>query len=188
MANYIDSKKLEISYLKRLGLFQYPSTSTITWSSLFLMLENVEDEIVVRSVYGNEYIELDYSMKNRDDTEHFHYKVDLAKAKANFGGYRYYFMCPLINKGKPCNKRIGILYRPEGEAYFGCRYCHKILYITQVYNQKHSMHQKVKRFCIEKKLQTLEDSRKTYAGKKTYKLLKAEALEKEAERYPSIFW
>ncbi len=187
MANYIDSKKLEISYLRHLGLFQYPCTSTITWPSLFLMQENVENEIVVRSISGNEYLELDYYMENKGEIERFHYKVDLAKAKANFGGFRYYFICPLIDKGKPCNKRVGILYRPEGEAYFGCRYCYKIIYITQAYNQMHSMHQEAKRFAIEKKLRMLENGREIYAGKKTHKLLKAEALQKEAEKYPSIF-
>lgn len=49
-------------------------------------------------------------------------KILLTKTMPNFGGVRYWFLCP------GCNRRVGILYKPVGEIFFKCRHCHNLTY------------------------------------------------------------
>jgi hypothetical protein len=49
----------------------------------------------------------------------------------NFGQRRYWFLCPLVRDGVPCQKRVRILYLPPGARYFGCRHCYTLSYESQ---------------------------------------------------------
>ena len=51
------------------------------------------------------------------------YQIPFEKQKCNYGGYRYYFRCPL------CNKRMRKLYFTNGA--FLCRKCLNLGYYTQ---------------------------------------------------------
>jgi len=44
------------------------------------------------------------------------------------GGLRWWFTCPLIVDGVPCNRRVGKLFLPPQAKYFGCRHCHRLTY------------------------------------------------------------
>ena len=58
--------------------------------------------------------------------------VDLAillqNTHPNFGGLRWWFLCPLFDKGVPCSRRVRKLYRPRSAWYFGCRTCQHLTY------------------------------------------------------------
>ncbi len=55
----------------------------------------------------------------------------------NFGGLRYWFICPLVSNGQPCQRRIGRLYLPRDGRYFGCRKCYNLTYRSQrTHNKK----------------------------------------------------
>jgi hypothetical protein len=56
------------------------------------------------------------------EKRHF-YKIPFEKLKCNYGGYRYYFRCPL------CNKRMRKLYFTNGA--FLCRKCLNLSYDSQ---------------------------------------------------------
>jgi hypothetical protein len=56
------------------------------------------------------------------------YRVSLSATQPRFGGLRWWFLCPLIVKGRPCNRRVGKLYLPPRAHYFGCRHCHELTY------------------------------------------------------------
>ena len=56
------------------------------------------------------------------------YKVRLVTTPCNFGGMRYWFICPLVVDDKPCRRRVGKLYLPPGGTYFGCRHCYNLTY------------------------------------------------------------
>jgi len=57
--------------------------------------------------------------------------VSLVSTPCQFGGRRWWFLCPQITNGKTCNKRVGILYLPDIKGKtFGCRHCHKLRYIS----------------------------------------------------------
>ena len=56
------------------------------------------------------------------------YWVDLETTPCNFGGQRWWFLCPLTRNGRPCRRRCGKLYSPPGNLYFGCRRCNDLTY------------------------------------------------------------
>lgn len=48
--------------------------------------------------------------------------IPLVTTRPYFGGLRRWFACPV------CGRRVGKLYLPPGETYFGCRACHGLTY------------------------------------------------------------
>lgn len=64
---------------------------------------------------------------------HCKYMVGLTTTPCNYGedSIRYWFLCPLSHKDKLCGKRVGTLYRPPGELYFGCRHCYNLSYASR---------------------------------------------------------
>jgi hypothetical protein len=54
--------------------------------------------------------------------------VRLEMTPTQFGGRRWWFICPLIRNGVACNRRAGKLYSPPGAKYFGCRQCFDLTY------------------------------------------------------------
>jgi hypothetical protein len=61
-------------------------------------------------------------------TEDIRIPVRLEATPTQFGGWRWWFTCPLILHGVACNRRAGKLYLPPGARYFGCRKCHDLTY------------------------------------------------------------
>src|SRR5262249_14685166 len=47
--------------------------------------------------------------------------IVLTSTKPNFGGLRWWFVCPLVDKGVVCDRRVAKLYLPPAALYFGCR-------------------------------------------------------------------
>ena len=64
----------------------------------------------------------------RQDSEDVEIPIRLQTTPTNFGGERWWFICPLIVNGVVCNRRVGKLYLPPGARYFGCRKCHDLTY------------------------------------------------------------
>lgn len=62
------------------------------------------------------------------DSEDVRIPVRLGTTPTQFGGRRWWFICPLIVRGITCNRRAGKLYLPPGAKYFGCRKCHDLTY------------------------------------------------------------
>jgi hypothetical protein len=62
------------------------------------------------------------------DVEDVRIPVSLEATATQFGGQRWWFICPLIVRGVPCDRRAGKLYLPPGARYFGCRRCHNLTY------------------------------------------------------------
>jgi len=56
------------------------------------------------------------------------YVVNLTKAGRKYGGFTYYFQCPLGHDGSPCHRDVSMLYLPPGATYFGCRHCYNLSY------------------------------------------------------------
>jgi hypothetical protein len=59
------------------------------------------------------------------------YTVDLVSTPCNFGGFRYWFLCPLVIDNQPCQRRVAKLCLPPGQTYFGCRHCYGLTYQCQ---------------------------------------------------------
>ena len=54
--------------------------------------------------------------------------VPLQTSVPHFGGVRWWLTCPRTVDGEHCNRRVGKLYLPPGERYFGCRRCYELTY------------------------------------------------------------
>lgn len=62
--------------------------------------------------------------------EKMDYKIQLATTRPNFGGLRWWFICPLVTDGKACNRRVGKIHLPPGGRYYGCRHCYDLTYAS----------------------------------------------------------
>lgn len=55
------------------------------------------------------------------------YHVDLVATVPNYGGQRWWFICPV----RACRRRVRKLYLAPGEKYFACRRCCDLNYTSQ---------------------------------------------------------
>ena len=70
-------------------------------------------------------IGLTYFMPDNSLVEFF---VELKATTQRLGGERWWFVCPLIVRGVPCNRRVSTLFMPPGSKFFGCRHCLNLSY------------------------------------------------------------
>ncbi|MFQ5964689.1 MAG: hypothetical protein ACE5KZ_10420 [Candidatus Scalinduaceae bacterium] len=85
----------------------------------------------VSTIKGDEHVRFQYTQTDRfsgQKTE-LDYKVRLVFTPCNYGGHRWWFLCPLVVNGRMCNRRVGVLYL--GGDYFGCRHCYDLTYECQ---------------------------------------------------------
>lgn len=79
------------------------------------------------SDWGEPVIWLHYTLPRSD--EHFDYPIRMTGTRPNFGGLRWWFLCPVLMRGsRNCGRRVGKLYLPPGGRYFACRACYDLTY------------------------------------------------------------
>jgi hypothetical protein len=71
--------------------------------------------LLYRSQHCGEWVEFDY-------------EVELTSTPCNYGGVRWWYLCPVSKKGVPCRRRVRILYTPFGQPIFACRRCNNLTY------------------------------------------------------------
>lgn len=173
--------KLEIWWLKR-NEYLHPGigykSGTIIWTNNWTKAES-SISVVANSLPDDNkpHIRLTYSIidKSGDDSEKIDYKVPLETTPCYFGGYRWWFTCPLSVDGKPCKRRVGVLY--QAGNYFGCRHCYNLTYRSRNKNRRYYM-QPVYDFLTNwQVIDALGESvkRSLYAGKPTRKLKRFQA-------------
>src|SRR6185369_10508511 len=62
--------------------------------------------------------------------------VRLVTTQPNYGGVRWWFVCPLTTRGQACNRRVMKLYLPPNGHYFGCRHCYDLTYRSRQQSDK----------------------------------------------------
>jgi hypothetical protein len=84
---------------------------------------------MVSTLEGDEYVNFQYTNtdRNTDEKTELDYKVKIVSTPCNYGGRRWWFICPLAVNGYICNRRVGVLYLASGK-YFGCRHCYNLTY------------------------------------------------------------
>ncbi len=55
------------------------------------------------------------------DGEPVDYRINLVSTKPNYGGLRWWFICPLVRRDGGPPRRVAKLYLPPGGRYFGSR-------------------------------------------------------------------
>ncbi len=63
--------------------------------------------------------------QNKQSQEEFDYKIKLTTTSPQYGGKRWWFICPING----CGRRVGVLYM--GNKYFACRHCYNVVYESQ---------------------------------------------------------
>lgn len=81
--------------------------------------------------YERTYIRFQYNNIPRysDEKEGVDYRVYLTSTPCNYGGKRYWFICPGLINNIACNRRVGVLY--SAGKYFLCRHCGSLIYEQQ---------------------------------------------------------
>ena len=127
-----ECKSLDISWLKRKGFVCGYWNGSISWKNrLGEETESIGIEANIdRRLTGQNYIKLTYTQTDgsTDRKTDLDYKIKLDATPCYFGGYRYWFVCPLEVNGKYCGRRVQKLYLPSRSIYFGCRHCYNLTY------------------------------------------------------------
>jgi hypothetical protein len=126
---------ISTAWLNRYGYFDGLRSGRIEW-------RNASGEVIssigIEVLAANESIEQDYlrlyytiTKNHSEENTDLDYKVFLASTRCNFGGRRFWFLCPLSVNDRPCQRRVGVLHLPPGGNYFGCRNCYNLTYKCQ---------------------------------------------------------
>lgn len=75
------------------------------------------------------YVQVHY--KDPRSGELFACCVDLVSTPQNYGGLRWWFVCPAIVGGHACRRRVRKLYLAPGWEHFACRQCCELSYRSQ---------------------------------------------------------
>jgi hypothetical protein len=75
----------------------------------------------------NGHITLNYRVSQLGKSDQIiNYPIELCTTKPNYGGIRWWFICPNTD----CNAMVGKLYQPLGGQYFLCRTCNNLTYAS----------------------------------------------------------
>ena len=85
---------------------------------------------------GKGFLVLALDYRFTGETEPVEMQILLMPTYPHFGGVRYWFICPLIVSGQPCNRRVGKIYLPRRGRYFGCRHCYDLAYRSSQESRK----------------------------------------------------
>ena len=126
-----DCRSVSNSFLNKHGYLNESSARSggIAWKNCYGE-ETGSIGIVVSTFEGERYVRFYYTFTNRSAGEktNYDYKVALTTTPCNFGGVRYWFICPLSRNGVYCGRRVGNPYCAPGGDYYGCRHCYDLSY------------------------------------------------------------
>lgn len=91
------------------------------FASISYTTEDLEGDLAVR---------LKYSRGEGETKKSEDYLVQVVSTSPNYGGRRWWFICPLVVDGAPCRRRAAKLYLPNGGRFFGCRTCYHLSYTS----------------------------------------------------------
>lgn len=135
-----ECKSIGTPWLNRHGYFCGFKTGGIEWNNAFgEVISSIGIQVSVDEEYQEgKYVRFFYTQTSgfTGEKTELDYKVQLVTTPCNFGGVRYWFICPLVVGGKPCRRRVAKIYLPPGRKYFGCRYCHSLTYQCQKEHSK----------------------------------------------------
>jgi hypothetical protein len=182
-----DCRSVSISFLKKHDYLSENScrSGRISWKNCYGE-ETSSIGVVVSTFEGEKYVRFYYTVTNRSSGEKtdYDYKVQLTTTPCNFGGFRYWFVCPLSKNGIYCGRRVGVLYLSPGGSYFGCRHCYSLSYESR--NEPRlgrfgGIGYPLKIECQIEKLHS-QIKRWTYKGRPTKKARKLKSLEQSMDR------
>ena len=115
---------ISASSLRKYGFFAENKSGTITWTNeLSEEIGTVKIQSVMSGNGNKTYLELAIGgfVTSRQT-------IELSSTPCNYGGLRYWFVCPAVKDGIYCGNRVTKLYLPPTGQYFGCRECYDLTY------------------------------------------------------------
>jgi hypothetical protein len=175
-----DCRSVSIAFLKKHDYFYGCRSGGIVWKNYYG--EGTSSiSIFVSTMDGDNYVRFQYTTTDRNTGEEveYDYKVALTTTPCNFGGVRYWFICPLNRNGVYCGRRVGKLYKAPGGKYFGCRHCYDLSYESRNECRLGRFGQIGYALKADRQIEELRGKIKrwTYRGRPTKKAAKIEALE-----------
>lgn len=121
-------KKIETSFLKKHDFFSGYRYGTMTWSNYWS--EN-KSSVGLEASIPDMSLRIHYTQTDRysGEKKEFDYKIPLTTTPCNYGGQRYWFICPWYRNGNYCGRRVGVIYK-DGD-YFACRHCYNLTYSSR---------------------------------------------------------
>ncbi len=179
-----DCRSVSIAFLNKHGYFSEPcyGSGTISWKNC--LGEETSSIGIAVSTLGNEnYVRFQYTTTDRNTGEEtkYDYKVQLTTTDCNFGGVRYWFICPFSKNGIYCGRRVAKLYKSPGANYFGCRHCYDLSYESRNEPRFARPGGLYYPLVLDKRIEEIRQKVKrwTYRGRPTRKAKKLHALERE---------
>ena len=176
-----DTLTIHSWFLNQHGYFKHSQSGTMTWTRNDFGGEtssNISIATILSKTESSE-IRLLYSQTDRDtgQKKDFDYTIPLVTTPCNYGGLRYWFICPWYKNKVYCGRRVGSLYK--GSDYFACRHCNNLAYKVQNENRKGQFYFFGKIFDIDNKVDELSKQikRPYYGGKPTKKQQRLEDLQ-----------
>jgi len=169
---------ISTTFLNKKGYFQCSHSGTLTWTrgewkSSVNFVTSISDKC---SYFRLKYTQTD---RNTGEKKDFDYKIPLVTTPCQYGGKRYWFICPWSKNGIYCGRRVGKLYK-NGD-YFACRHCHNLTYDSRKINRKCKSFPLFNVLDIEQKIEELYETikRPYWRGKPTKKQRQLEMLQRQ---------
>lgn len=176
-----DCRSVSISFLRRHDYFCGHRYGRIIWKNYYGEKTN-SIGITVSTMNAENYVRFQYAITDRNTGKKtkYDYEVQLTTTPCNFGGVRYWFVCPLSN----CGQRVAKLYKAPNTNYFGCRDCYNLSYESRNESRLGRIGQLGYLLKIAKQIEELHDQIKrwTYSGRPTRKVRRLLALKQKMER------
>jgi hypothetical protein len=142
-------RNLDVRYFQRHRLFSY--TPGIRYTLFWKREEETVASIgwKLEGCCGSPMsIRLTYTATHFSEETKCDYAVALETTPCNYGGVRWWFVCPLMKNGWPCGRRCRFLYLPFGSDYFGCRVCYDLAYESSQKSGSHFYERMARPFAV----------------------------------------
>jgi hypothetical protein len=173
-------KSISISYLRKNSYLRNNQSAQIYWTNSITGKETGIIDMIISITEAEKFVRLNYKGGNIN----YDYKVSLTTTPCNFGGIRYWFICPLAINGVSCGRRVAKLYKTPDSNYFGCRHCHNLTYESK--NESRMMRLGQLGYFFKANIQHKElcksIKRWTWSGKPTRKAKKLSILKQQINR------
>jgi hypothetical protein len=112
---------IDMAYLTKNFDLEKEYSTTITWTS-----NRGKESFILLDIEPPGFIRLRYTLTKKSGEKHdMNYRVYLTTTECNYGGKRYWFLCP------SCTERCRILYLHPTGYRFTCRICNNLTYPSQ---------------------------------------------------------
>jgi len=126
-----EARSIDILDLQRKGVFA--NKKAWSWTTSWSRNEKVTASVSYRVELSRDRptgLRFMYTITDNENggQKECNYKISVVSTPCNYGGERWWYICPLTVNGRNCRRRCRIIYMPPGEEYFGCRKCYELSY------------------------------------------------------------